>query len=65
MHVDIRVSDNNKLNQFLEEFNSLFDSLVIDYETLIMTQPSQHNNFAPKMFEIATDWQQNLPKLKP
>lgn len=53
MHIDIRVTDNNRLNDFLGEFNSRFDDLVIDYETLIMTQPSQHNNFAAKMYEIA------------
>ncbi|GEM_PF-6412972 len=53
MHIDIRVSDNNRLNEFLGEFNSKFDDLVVDYETLIMTQPSQHNNFARKMYEIA------------
>ncbi|MBI4210863.1 MAG: Lrp/AsnC family transcriptional regulator [Candidatus Diapherotrites archaeon] len=53
LHIDLRVEDNNQLNDFLQRFNTEFESLVTDYETLIMTQELDHNNFTKKIYEMA------------
>ncbi len=53
LHIDIRAEDNNALNVFLQEFNSNFGEITIDYEALVMTNDHDYNNFAPKMYEIA------------
>lgn len=53
LHIDLRVEDNNQLNDFLQEFNMKFEDTAIEYETLIMTNDHDYNNFAPKMYEVA------------
>lgn len=53
LHIDLRLEDNNRLNDFLQEFNKLFVDMAIEYETLVMTSDHDYNNFAQKMYEIA------------
>ncbi|MFH1391727.1 MAG: Lrp/AsnC family transcriptional regulator [Candidatus Diapherotrites archaeon] len=53
LHLDVRLKDNKELNEFLEKFNEQFEKLTIDYETIIMTEEPDYNDFAPKIYDIA------------
>jgi len=53
IHLDVRLKDNNELNEFLKEFNQKFEKLIIDYETIIMTEEPDYNDFAPTLFDVA------------
>jgi len=53
IHIDIRLKGNKELNEFFEEFNEKFENLLIDYETIIMTEEPNYNDFAPKIYDVA------------
>ena len=53
VHLDVRLKGNKELNEFLEKFNEKFEKLLIDYETIIMTEEPDYNDFAPKIYDVA------------
>jgi len=53
LHLDVRLKGNKELNEFLEEFNEKFENLLIDYETIIMTEEPTYNDFAPILYDVA------------
>ena len=53
IHVDLWVRNKNELNEFLHEFNTEFDKLLIDYEILVMAEQPPYNNYTKKFYEVA------------